>query len=143
LLFGKANEFAANVAVAGHAGQLSRVDRRRGSQVGLVIAGEVAKPHGVTFTGGAPEYLFSCESQTCGDIATSNSDRMVAASVNDRIAVAMIDPGNGIRAMVIGASQFSVQISGKTIYISTNGALPVHNVPVVFPMLHHAEDSAP
>ena len=107
------------------------------------VPGELAKPHWVTFSGGVSEYLFSRESQTYGDIAMPLADRIAAAFVNDRIAAEMIDPGNGIRATVIGASQFTVQLSGKTIYISTNSALPVHNVPVVFPALHHAEDGAP
>jgi ethanolamine utilization protein EutA len=32
---------------------------------------------------------------------------------------------------VIGASQFTVQVSGKTIFLPDQGVLPVHNVPVV------------
>ena len=32
---------------------------------------------------------------------------------------------------MIGASQFTVQVSGKTIYLPRPGLLPVHNVPVV------------
>jgi ethanolamine utilization protein EutA len=36
-----------------------------------------------------------------------------------------------IRATVIGASQFTVQVSGKTIYVPDAGVLPVHNVPVL------------
>ena len=43
----------------------------------------------------------------------------------------MYDPGNGICATVIGASQFSVQVSGNTILISGEGSLPLRNVPVV------------
>jgi len=43
----------------------------------------------------------------------------------------LIDPGQRIRATVIGASQFTVQVSGKTIYLPDPYVLPVHNVPVV------------
>ena len=43
----------------------------------------------------------------------------------------VIDPGQGIRATVIGASQYTVQVSGKTIYLPDPGVLPVHGVPVV------------
>ena len=44
----------------------------------------------------------------------------------------MVDPGQRIRATVIGASQFTVQVSGKTIFLPEDqSALPVHNVPVV------------
>jgi ethanolamine utilization protein EutA len=43
----------------------------------------------------------------------------------------LIDPGQRIRATVIGASQFTVQVSGKTIYLPEPAVLPVHNIPVV------------
>jgi len=49
----------------------------------------------------------------------------------------LIDPGQRIRATAIGASQFSVQVSGKTIYLPDPYVLPVRNVPVV----HIALDS--
>ncbi|HSG66987.1 MAG TPA: ethanolamine ammonia-lyase reactivating factor EutA, partial [Gammaproteobacteria bacterium] len=48
-----------------------------------------------------------------------------------RIPYPVLDPGNGIRATVIGASQFSVQVSGNTILITGSAALPLRNVPVV------------
>ncbi len=41
------------------------------------------------------------------------------------------DPGQGIRATVIGAAQFSVQISGNTIAISEPDELPLQNLPVM------------
>jgi len=41
------------------------------------------------------------------------------------------DPGQGIRATVIGAAQFSVQTSGNTIAISRPDDLPLHNLPVL------------
>ncbi|MEE8223358.1 MAG: ethanolamine ammonia-lyase reactivating factor EutA, partial [Alphaproteobacteria bacterium] len=44
-----------------------------------------------------------------------------------------MDPGQGIRATVIGASQFSVQVSGNTIHVSNADALPVRNIPVLRP----------
>src|SRR5258708_7440474 len=41
------------------------------------------------------------------------------------------DPGQGIRATVIGAAQFSVQISGNTILIADPDKLPLQNLPVL------------
>src|SRR5262249_17258961 len=41
------------------------------------------------------------------------------------------DPGQGIRATVIGAAQFSVQISGNTILIADPDKLPLQNLPVI------------
>jgi ethanolamine utilization protein EutA len=95
----------------------------------------VVRPHLVTFSGGVAEYLFGRESATFGDIAKPLADKIAAAFDDGRIAATLTDPGHGIRATVIGASQFTVQVSGKTIYISGDAALPLHNVPVVFPAL--------
>lgn len=92
-------------------------------------------PHWVTFSGGVAEYIFQRETATFGDIARPLAERIVRAFDDGRIAAALTDPGQGIRATVIGASQFSVQVSGKTIHISPGTALPLHNVPVVFPAL--------
>jgi ethanolamine utilization protein EutA len=84
----------------------------------------------LTFSGGVAEYLFGHEAGEHGDIA-----RDLAAAIAGRLAAAdarpVIDPGQRIRATVIGASQFSAQLSGSTIHLSGAGALPVRNVPVV------------
>jgi ethanolamine utilization protein EutA len=92
-------------------------------------------PHLVTFTGGVSEYIFARESATFGDIAQPLAERIVAAFRTGRIEAELLDPGQGIRATVIGASQFSVQVSGTTIHLSEGVELPVRNVPVVFPAL--------
>jgi ethanolamine utilization protein EutA len=93
------------------------------------------RPHLVTFSGGVAEYIFGRETETFGDIAKPLAERIAGAFRAGRIGVPMMDPGQGIRATVIGASQFSVQLSGKTIHLSANVQLPVRNVPVVFPVL--------
>jgi len=93
------------------------------------------RPHLVTFSGGVSEYLFGRETKTYGDIAQPLADKIAKAFGNGRIAAPLTDPGNGIRATVIGASQFTVQVSGKTIHIGNDARLPLHNVPVVFPAL--------
>lgn len=88
------------------------------------------KPEGVTFSGGVSEYLFGREQRTFGDIATELAEALRAEFAN-RLHIPILDPGQGIRATVIGASQFTVQVSGKTIYLPDPKVLPVHNVPVV------------
>ncbi len=97
------------------------------------------RPHLVTFSGGVSEYIFGRETRTYGDIAKPLADKIARAFEDGRIDATLQDPGNGIRATVIGASQFTVQVSGKTIHISAHADLPLHNVPVVFPAL--AENS--
>ena len=42
-------------------------------------------------------------------------------------------PNAGIRATVVGASQYTVQVSGSTILISPLEAVPLRNVPVMTP----------
>jgi len=87
-------------------------------------------PQAITFSGGVSEYLFGHVQQDFGDIApllTAALRRELAR----RSALPVLDPGQGIRATVIGASQFTVQVSGKTIYLPDPSVLPVHNVPVV------------
>jgi ethanolamine utilization protein EutA len=92
-------------------------------------------PHLVTFTGGVSEYIFGRETATFGDIAKPLAERIVGAFRAGRVGAGLLDPGEGIRATVIGASQFSVQVSGTTIHLSEGVELPVRNVPVVFPAL--------
>lgn len=93
------------------------------------------KPHLITFTGGVSEYIFGRETLSFGDIAQALADRLVRALSTPCLEVPFLDPGQGIRATVIGASQFSVQVSGKTIHLSDHLALPLRNVPVLFPHL--------
>jgi ethanolamine utilization protein EutA len=92
-------------------------------------------PHVVTFSGGVAEYIFGRETRSFGDSAQPLAARIVQAFHSGRIGVPMTNPGQGIRATVIGASQFTVQLSGQTIHLSGNAVLPVRNVPVVFPEL--------
>ena len=87
-------------------------------------------PTFLSFSGGVSEYIFGHETADYGDIA-----RMLAAEIvsqlRERISIPVIEPRERIRATVIGASQFTVQVSGKTIYLSNSAVLPVRNIPVV------------
>lgn len=87
-------------------------------------------PTFVSFSGGVSEYIFGYESQDFGDIA-----RMLAGEVVDQIRqhpeLHVIDAGQRIRATVIGASQFTVQVSGKTLHLTDPSVLPARNLPVV------------
>ncbi|MBA3777678.1 MAG: ethanolamine ammonia-lyase reactivating factor EutA [Betaproteobacteria bacterium] len=87
-------------------------------------------PRFITFSGGVAEYIFGRESADYGDIARLLADAIVR-QMKARVAIPVVEPAERIRATVIGASQFTVQVSGKTIYLPEPNALPVHNVPVV------------
>ncbi|HXF54331.1 MAG TPA: ethanolamine ammonia-lyase reactivating factor EutA [Hyphomicrobiaceae bacterium] len=88
------------------------------------------EPQALSFSGGVAEYVFGAEEHEYGDIA-----KLLASELCDRLSqrskLPVIDPGQRIRATVIGASQFTVQVSGKTIFLPEPEVLPVHNIPVV------------
>ncbi len=87
-------------------------------------------PSAISFSGGVAEYLFGHEAGEFGDIAKLLAAEL-ASELSRRSRLHLIDPGQRIRATVIGASQFTVQVSGKTIYLPDPYVLPVHNVPVL------------
>src|SRR5262245_35492136 len=86
-------------------------------------------PVALTFSGGVSEYMFGSEHDH-GDIAGLLAAAL-CRELSRRSALPLIDPGGRIRATVIGASQFTVQVSGKTIYLPDANVLPMHNIPVV------------
>lgn len=85
---------------------------------------------GITFSGGVSEFVYGREEEDRGDLGKSLAHEIRHALGHKRIAGKVYDPGHGIRATVVGASQFTVQVSGNTIYISDLEGLPVRNVPV-------------
>ncbi len=99
-------------------------------------------PAALTLSGGVAEYIFGHEAQEFGDIAKPLASAL-ATELSRRLGLPLIDPGQRIRATVIGASQFTVQVSGKTIYLPDPYVLPVHNVPVVRVELDAAADIDP
>ena len=92
-------------------------------------------PRHVLFSGGVSEYVHGREARDFGDIARALADRVRAACDDGRIGLGRLPAREGIRATVIGASQFTVQVSGKTIHLPETNVLPLHNVPVVAPDL--------
>jgi ethanolamine utilization protein EutA len=89
-----------------------------------------AEPDYLTFSGGVAEYLFNQETEGHGDIAQDLAAAL-ETRLRARLPLPVVDPGQRIRATVIGASQFSAQLSGNTIHLGSPDALPLRNVPVV------------
>ena len=52
----------------------------------------------------------------------------------------ILETPGGIRATVIGASQYTIQVSGSTIFLSPLDVVPVRNIPVVMPHFPWHED---
>jgi ethanolamine utilization protein EutA len=85
----------------------------------------------MTFSGGVAEYLYKREGRRFGDLGFELANELSHALAHREDLPPVWDPGQGIRATVIGAAQFSVQISGNTILISDPASLPVQNLPVI------------
>ena len=93
----------------------------------LDALGTIAAAHGaaaahsragrrITFSGGVVGIYFRPRGSEFGDIARPLATAL-RAELQRRSTLPVIDPGERIRATVIGASQFTVQVSGKTIYL--------------------------
>jgi ethanolamine utilization protein EutA len=88
---------------------------------------------GIVFSGGVSEYIYGRETSHFSDLGPHLA-RAVQAEVA-RLGVPIADAPQGIRATVVGASQYTVQVSGSTIYLDPPGVVPIRNVPVVAPIL--------
>ncbi len=92
-----------------------------------------AEPEAITFSGGVSEFIYAREPGSFRDLGPALAAGIRAALEDGRIKLPVLDPGQGIRATVIGASQFSMQLSGNTIAISEGTDLPLRNLPVLHP----------
>ncbi len=87
----------------------------------------------VTFSGGVSEYIYGRETTSFGDLGM-----LLAKEIRARVESwgPTIEASNeGIRATVVGASQYTTQVSGSTIYVSPMETLPLRNIPVIAPTL--------
>jgi ethanolamine utilization protein EutA len=96
----------------------------------------------LTFSGGVAEYLYKRETRRFGDLGSDLAEELRHMLAHRRDLPPVWDPGQGIRATVIGAAQFSVQISGNTILIADPDKLPLQNLPVLACNLTLADDIA-
>src|SRR5439155_13876979 len=102
----------------------------------LTTAGRIDE---VTFSGGVAEYIYGRETGSYGDLGSA-----LAQEIHIRLAksgLRLERSNEGIRATVIGASQYTTQVSGSTIFVSPLEALPVRNVPVIAPAFAFDADS--
>jgi len=86
------------------------------------------KVDGVLFSGGVSEYVYGREASVFGDLGPYLGREV--RNEAERRGFAVLDAGEGIRATVIGASQYTVQLSGETIHVPAAAQLPVRNLRV-------------
>ena len=96
----------------------------------------------VMFSGGVAEYVYDIEKRDHGDLGNhlGRQVRERALKLTGEMAVKPTEVR--IRATVIGASQYTVQVSGNTIYLSHADLLPLRNLQVVTPQILQKEPLA-
>lgn len=90
--------------------------------------GDLPLLDGILFSGGVSEYIYGREGAAFGDLGPFLG-REVRKEAEKR-GFTILEAGEGIRATVIGASQYTVQLSGETIFVPAGANLPVRNLRV-------------
>lgn len=95
----------------------------------------------VTISGGVSEFVYGKETANFGDLGPQ-----LAEAIRNRVQAwgpKLEQPSEGIRATVIGASQYTTQVSGSTIHVWPMEILPLRNVPVIAPDVEFGEEIDP
>ena len=89
---------------------------------------------GVMFSGGVAEYVYGNEARDFGDLGRRLGAALRARLDAGRLPWPLLPAGECIRATALGASEYSVQLSGNTVYVSQPGELlPRKNLQVLQP----------
>ena len=87
---------------------------------------------GIMFSGGVGEYVYGREPRDFGDLGKRLGEAIRARIDAGALPWPLLEAGECIRATVLGASEYSVQLSGNTTFISQPGLLlPRKNLQVV------------
>jgi ethanolamine utilization protein EutA len=91
---------------------------------------------GAMFSGGVGEYVYGREQRDFGDLGRRFGQAVRERIDAGRIPLTLLPAGECIRATALGASEYSVQLSGNTVYISSpRDLLPRKNLQVIRPRL--------
>ena len=110
--------------------QLSRITSR------LMMAPQLqfdSRIDSMTFSGGVAEYYYGCEERVFNDLGVS-----LAKAIKEKVTKLNLPverPEHKIRATVIGAGNFSLQVSGSTTFLSQGLKYPLRNLPVIEPYI--------
>ncbi len=96
-------------------------------------------PVAVVFSGGVSEYISGNTADQFNDLGPD-----LAREVHQRVkdwGVRIENAQQRIRATVVGASQYAVQVSGSTIFLDPGDAVPVRNVAAIAPKIDLTADA--
>ena len=88
----------------------------------------------LSFSGGIAEYIYNITEKNFGDLGSYLGRIMKRILYNRQIP--FIEAPEKIRATVIGASEYTLQVSGSTTFMSTEvdeKLLPLKNIPIIVP----------
>ncbi len=89
---------------------------------------------GVVFSGGVGEFVYGRESRDFGDLGRRLGRALRSRLDSGALPWPLIEAGECIRATALGASEYSIQLSGNTSFISDPGTLlPRRNLQVLRP----------
>jgi ethanolamine utilization protein EutA len=95
---------------------------------------ELGHIDGVMFSGGVGEYVYGREQRDFGDMGRRLGQAIRRRVDSGALPWPLLPAGECIRATALGASEYSVQLSGNTSYISKPGELlPRRNLQVLQP----------
>ncbi len=84
----------------------------------------------IIFSGGVSEYVYDRTSQDFGDLGPVLG-RTIRNFIDSCPAGMLLAPADGIRATVIGASEYTIQVSGATSFYTSAEALPLSGFKVI------------
>ena len=103
----------------------------------LYLTEPLANLHGISgvmFSGGVAEYVYGREARDFGDLGLRLGQAIRKKVDAGRFPWRLLPAGECIRATAFGASEYSVQLSGNTVYVSSPGdLLPRKNLQVLQP----------
>ncbi len=89
---------------------------------------------GVIFSGGVAEYIYGAETRDFGDLGRRLGEALAGRVAAGAVPAPVLPAAERIRATVLGASEYTVQLSGITSFIpSPDETLPRRNLQVANP----------
>jgi len=96
---------------------------------------------GVMFSGGVAEYVYGREARDFGDMGHRLGHAIRARIDAGQLPWPVLPANACIRATALGASEYSIQLSGNTIYISNHATLlPRRNLQVLAPAFEFGDE---
>jgi ethanolamine utilization protein EutA len=95
----------------------------------------------VVFSGGVAEYVYGLEPADHGDLGRALGAALAARL--DELPAPVVPATARVRATVVGAAEYTVQVSGNTIHTRPAGVLPLRNLRVIRPRPPLADEIDP